>query len=249
MNEQDKINQEKQQKVAALYALEQAKAEARLARNLELAAGGVEFVDINQAYIDEGVTIGAGTVIGPCVTIEGNTTIGKDTFIGQNTKIKDATIGDGVNIESSVILEASIGDNTKVGPFAYLRPGTSVGNNCRVGDFVEIKNSSLGDGTKAAHLTYIGDSDLGKDINLGCGVVFVNYDGKNKYRSVIKDGAFIGCNVNIVSPVTVGEKAYIGAATTVTKDVEDGVLLVGRPQNKTIPGWVKRTGLLDKKKK
>ena len=91
--------------------------------------------------------------------------------------------------------------------------------------------------------------EMGKDINLGCGVVFVNYDGKNKYRSVIKDGAFIGCNVNIVSPVTVGEKAYIGAATTVTKDVPDGVLLVGRPQNKTIPGWVERTGLLDKKKK
>ena len=249
MSEQDKINQEKQQRIAAQYALHQAKTEARLARNLELAAEGVEFVDLERAYIGADVTIGAGTVIGPCVTIEGKTTIGKDAFIGQNSKLVDAVIGDGVNIESSVILEATVGDGTKVGPFAYLRPGTTVGKNCRVGDFVEIKNSSLGDGTKAAHLTYIGDSDLGKDINLGCGVVFVNYDGKNKYRSVIKDGAFIGCNVNIVSPVTVGEKAYIGAATTVTKDVPDGVLLVGRPQNKTIPGWEERTGLLDKKKK
>ena len=232
---------------AARAAYEEKEA-ARFARNLALAADGVEFVDIRQAYIDEEATVGAGTVIGPCVTIEGKTQIGKNCFIGQNSKLKDAVIGDGVNIESSVILEAQIGDGTKVGPFAYLRPGTTVGKNCRVGDFVEIKNSSLGDGTKAAHLTYIGDSDLGKEINLGCGVVFVNYDGKHKYRSVIKDGAFIGCNVNIVSPVTVGEKAYIGAATTVTKDVPDGVLYVGRPQNKTIPGWVERTGLLDKKK-
>lgn len=221
---------------------------ARLARNLKLAAEGVEFVDIRQAYIDEEATIGAGTVIGPCVTIEGKTTIGKDCFISQNSKLKDAAIGDGVSIESSIILESSVGDGTKVGPFAYLRPGTSVGKNCRVGDFVEIKNSSLGDGTKAAHLTYIGDSDLGKGINLGCGVVFVNYDGKHKYRSTIKDGAFIGCNVNIISPVTVGEKAYIGAGTTVTKDVADGVLYVGRPKDRTIPGWVERTGLLDKDK-
>lgn len=219
---------------------------ARLARNLELAAGGVRFVDIRQAYIGSEVTIGEGTLIGPCVTIEGKSTIGRDCFIGQNCDFRDAVIGDGVHIESSVIQESTVGDGTKVGPFAYLRPGTSVGRNCRVGDFVEIKNSSLGDGTKAAHLTYIGDSDLGRGINLGCGVVFVNYDGKHKYRSVIKDGAFIGCNVNIISPVTVGEKAYIGAGTTVTRDVADGVLYVGRPSDRTIPGWVERTGLLDK---
>lgn len=249
MDEKDRANQDKQKRIAALYALEQAKAEARLARNLDLAADGVEFIDIERAYIGEEVTIGAGTVIGPCVTIEGKTTIGKDCFISQNSRLKDAAIGDGVSIESSIILESTVGDGTKVGPYAYIRPGSTIGKGCRVGDFVEIKNSSLGDGTKAAHLTYIGDSDLGKGINLGCGVVFVNYDGKHKYRSTIKDGAFIGCNVNIVSPVTVGEKAYIGAGTTVTKDVDDGVLYVGRPKDRTIPGWVERTGLLDKDKK
>ena len=233
---------------ALLAAYEEEKKE-RLARNLELAAEGVVFQDIEQAYIGASVKVGAGTCIGACVTLEGETVVGNDCFIGQNSRLKDAELSDGVHVESSVILESSVGEGTKVGPFAYIRPGSKIGKNCKVGDFVEIKNSTFGDGSKAAHLTYVGDSTVGKRVNLGCGVVFVNYDGKNKAGSVIGDDAFIGCNVNLVAPVNVGEKAYIGAATTVTKDVEDGVLLVGRPQNKTIPGWVERTGLLDKKKK
>ena len=223
--------------------------EERLARNAAYAAKGVGFVDLAQAYIEEGVEIGAGTVIGPCVVLKGKTVIGKNCTVGQNSRLEDAVIADGVTIESSVILESQIGEGTTVGPFAYIRPDCRIGKNCRVGDYVEIKNSSLGDGTKASHLTYIGDSDVGAGVNLGCGVVFVNYDGSKKYRSVVKDGAFIGCNVNLFSPVTVEEKAYIAAGTTVTGDVAAGSLHVGRAKGKTVEGWVERRGLLDKTKK
>jgi bifunctional UDP-N-acetylglucosamine pyrophosphorylase/glucosamine-1-phosphate N-acetyltransferase len=118
-----------------------------------------------------------------------------------------------------------------------------------VGDFVEVKNSSLGRGSKASHLTYIGDSDVGDNVNLGCGVVFVNYDGKSKHRSTVRDGAFIGCNVNIVSPVTVGEGAYVAAGTTLTRDVPEGALAVGRAKERNIDGWVARRGLLGARKR
>ena len=155
-------------------------------------------------------------------------------------------IGDGVEIESSVIKESTVGDETTVGPFAYIRPGSRIGKGCKVGDFVEVKNSTLGDGTKSAHLTYIGDADLGKNINLGCGVVFVNYDGTNKYRSTVGDGAFIGCNANIVSPVSIGDGAYIAAGSTVTKNVEEDALCVARTRQKNIQGWAKQRGLYRK---
>jgi bifunctional UDP-N-acetylglucosamine pyrophosphorylase/glucosamine-1-phosphate N-acetyltransferase len=140
----------------------------------------------------------------------------------------------------SVLTECAVGEGSTVGPFAYLRPDADVGKNVKIGDFVEIKNSRIGDGTKVSHLTYVGDSDLGENINLGCGVVFVNYDGREKHRSVVGEGAFIGCNVNIVSPVNVGENAYIAAGTTVTTDVPAGSLSVGRARTKHIPGWVER---------
>ena len=224
----------------------QAQTEARLARNLAHMQRGVQFVDLQSAYIDAEVEIGAGTLIGPCVTLEGSTVIGQNCVIRQNTRIKDSRIADGVEIESSVILESSVGSGTTVGPFAYLRPHTAVGANCKVGDFVEIKNSRLDDGAKAAHLTYVGDSDVGKKVNLGCGVVFVNYDGSKKYRSVVEDGAFIGCNVNLVSPVHVGKDAYVAAGSTITNDVEDGALYVARSKGKSIEGRVEKRGILKK---
>ena len=139
-----------------------------------------------------------------------------------------------------------MGNETSVGPFAYLRPNSEIGSHCKVGDFVEIKNSRLDDGAKAAHLTYVGDSDVGKKVNLGCGVVFVNYDGSKKYRSVVEDGAFIGCNVNLVSPVHVGKDAYVAAGSTITNDVEDGALYVARSKGKSIKGWVEKRGILKK---
>ena len=137
----------------------QAQTEARLARNLAHMQRGVRFVDLQSAYIDAEVEIGAGTLIGPCVTLEGSSVIGQNCVIRHNTRIKDSRIADGVEIESSVILESSVGSGTTVGPFAYLRPHTAVGANCKVGDFVEMKNSSFGDGSKAAHLTYVSRAD------------------------------------------------------------------------------------------
>ncbi len=230
----------------ALLAAYKEEKDERLARNLELAVKGVKFQDIEQAYVGADVTIGSGTYIGACVTLEGRTEIGENCVIGQNSRLVDAVIADGVDVQSSVILESSVGEGTKVGPFAYIRPGSHIGKNCKVGDFVEIKNSEFGDGSKAAHLTYVGDSTVGKRVNLGCGVVFVNYDGKNKAGSVIGDDAFIGCNVNLVAPVKVGEKAYIGAGSTVTEDVPAGALVVGRSRQQHYEGWVARSGLLDK---
>lgn len=228
------------------YKVHEAK---RLEINCKLMENGVSFVDITSAYIDEKVSVGAGTLIGPCVTLEGETVIGKNCNIMQNTRIKDSFIGDNVEVQSSVIVESSVGDGTKVGPFAYMRPNSKVGKNCKVGDFVEIKNSSFGDGSKASHLTYIGDSDVGSDVNLGCGVVFVNYDGTNKYRSTVGNGAFIGCNSNLVSPVSVGEGAYVAAGSTVTEDIEDDTLYIARVKEGTKKqGWVSSKGILKKKK-
>ena len=221
---------------------------ARLAINLKHMQAGVLFVDYKAAYIDESVVIGSGTVIEPGVILQGTTVIGTDCMIGHNSKIKDSTIENEVEIQSSEIKESKIGSRSKIGPFAYLRPGSTIGEDAKVGDFVEVKNSTLGNGSKASHLTYIGDSDIGAGVNLGCGVVFVNYDGTNKHRSIVKDGAFIGCNTNLISPVVVGESAYVAAGTTITKNVPDGSLCIGRAKDTCIEGWAEKSGLLKKKK-
>ena len=210
---------------------------------------GVDFADIGSVYIDETVQIGVGTFIGPCVTLEGNTVIGENAKIYQNTRIRDSVIGDGVEIQSSVVLESSIGEGSKIGPFAYVRPGSEIGRNCKIGDFVEVKNSTFGDGSKSAHLTYIGDSDIGEDVNLGCGVVFVNYDGTHKFRSSIGDGVFIGCNSNIISPIRIDDGAYVAAGSTITQDIPEDALGVARAKQKNIEGWATRRGLYNKKKK
>lgn len=227
----------------------EAQQRARIERNLSYTEQGVVFIDAGTVYIDEGVRIGAGTVIYPCVVIEGDVEIGENCVIGQNTRIKDSSIGDDTTVQSSVILESRVGSGTSVGPFAYLRPGSDIGDGCKVGDFVEVKNSKMGDGSKAAHLTYVGDSDVGERVNLGCGVVFVNYDGSKKYRSVVEDDAFIGCNVNLVSPVHVGKNAYVAAGSTITSDVPDGALYVARARGKSLEGWVEKRGILKKDRK
>ena len=152
--------------------------------------------------------------------------------------MSNATIGDGTTVEASVLIDCRVGSHTTVGPNAYLRPKANVGDHCRIGDFVEIKNSNIGDGTKVSHLTYVGDADLGKNINLGCGVVFSNYDGKRKYRSTVGDDAFIGCNVNLVSPVSIEAGAYIAAGSTITKDVPAGALAIARERQRNLSGWV-----------
>ncbi len=231
-----------------LLAEEAKKEDARLQVTLKHLCAGVIFVDRKTVYIDDTVEIGSGTTIWPGAILEGKTVIGENCVIGPNSRIRDSIIEDGADIQSSVILESSVGKNTKVGPFAYMRPNSKVGADAKVGDFVEIKNSTMGDGSKASHLTYIGDSDVGKNVNLGCGVVFVNYDGSKKYRSTVGDGAFVGCNVNLVSPVNVGEGAYVAAGTTVTGDVPEGALCVGRQKERHIAGWVAKRGILKKNK-
>lgn len=204
---------------------------------------GVKFVNPDHAYIDDEVEIGEGTLIGPCVTLEGKVKIGKNCIIGQNCRIVASDIGDSTEVQQSVLIESKIGKDCQVGPFAYIRPNSVIGNKVKIGDFVEVKNSNIGDGTKASHLTYIGDSDIGKSVNLGCGVIFVNYNGKEKQRSTIEDGVFVGCNVNIISPVLVRKNAYIAAGTTVTRNVPAGALSVGRTKEKILENWVKRKGL------
>ena len=199
---------------------------------------GVTIVDPDSTYIDADVTIGQDSVVYPGCTLQGNTRIGEDCLLLPNCRLKDAALGNGVTVESSTLLSCQVQDGTTVGPNAYLRPGTCVGKGCRVGDFVELKNSNIGDGTKISHLTYVGDSDLGKNINLGCGVVFVNYDGKEKHRCVVEDDAFIGCNVNLVAPVHVGKGAYIAAGSTIVSDVEPLALSIARQRQRDIPGWV-----------
>lgn len=221
-------------------------------KNREIAVkhleNGVDFADIDSVFIDETVKIGKGTFIGPCVTLSGDTEIGENCTIHQNTRMVNAKIGDGTTVESSVILDSTVGAETSVGPFAYIRPGSKVGNKCKVGDFVEVKNSTMGDGTKAAHLTYIGDSDLGKNVNLGCGVVFVNYDGREKHRSTVGDGCFIGCNVNLISPVNIEDGAYIAAGSTINRDVPKDSLAVARTKQTVIPGWAARSGMYKRSK-
>ncbi len=201
---------------------------------------GVAVLDPDRTVIEADVRIGAGTVVYAGNTLQGETVIGENCTLYPNNRMDGAALGDDVTVESSVLLHCRVGSHTTVGPFAYLRPDAGVGEHCRIGDFVEIKNSNIGDGTKVSHLTYVGDSDLGRDINLGCGVVFVNYDGKVKNRSVVEDHAFIGCNCNLVAPVHIGQNAYLAAGSTVVNDVPADALFVARSRGVVKEDWVKR---------
>jgi len=211
--------------------------------NLEHMENGVTLIDPKTTYIGIDVEIGKDTIIYPNNILEGNTKIGDNCLLYQNSRITDSIIGNEVEIQSSVILSSSVGDNTTVGPFAYIRPETKIGKNARIGDFVEIKKSTIGDGTKVSHLTYIGDAEVGEECNFGCGTVVVNYDGKNKYKTTIGDHSFIGCNTNLVSPVTIHDNTYIAAGSTITSEVNEGDLAVARAKQRNISGWVEKKGL------
>lgn len=208
--------------------------------NDNLMTQGVTLIDPNSTYIDVGVKIGCDTVVYPGVTIEGNCEVGEDCVLYPGSRISDSDVGNGTTVQNSVLLQAKVGDNTTIGPYAYLRPKTVVGDGCRVGDFVEVKNAHIKDGAKVSHLTYVGDGEIGEKSNIGCGVVFVNYDGKKKSRTVIGKNAFVGCNVNLVAPVEVADGAFVAAGTTVTKDVEKDALCIGRSKQKNIEGWAKK---------
>lgn len=211
--------------------------------NLMHMENGVTLIDPKTTYIGIDVEIGKDTIIYPNNILEGNTKIGSNCTLYQNSRIVDSVIGDEVDIQSSVILNSNIGDNTTVGPFAYIRPETTIGKHARIGDFVEIKKSTIGDGTKVSHLTYIGDAEVGSECNFGCGTVVVNYDGKVKNKTVIGNHSFIGCNTNLVSPVKVEDNTYIAAGSTITSEVKEGELAIARAKQRNISGWVEKKGL------
>lgn len=189
---------------------------------------GVTIVDPNNTYIDVDVEIGQDSVIHPNVCIQGESKLGNNVEILPNSFLRNAIIGDDVVIDSSKIVESTVKKGSTVGPMSHLRNKTEICENCRIGNFIEFKNSHFGNGSKCAHLTYIGDSDFGEKINVGCGVVTVNYDGKNKFRTVVKDGAFIGSNCNLIAPVTIGENVLLAAGSTITDSVEDGDMAIAR---------------------
>ena len=198
---------------------------------------GVTIEDPDNTYIGKDVVIKPDTVILPGTVIEGKTEIGTDCIIGPNSRITNSIIKDCVTVQASVLLSAEVDNYTTIGPFAYLRPNSKIGEHVKIGDFVEIKNSTIDDGTKVSHLTYVGDSDVGKNVNFGCGTVTVNYDGKNKFRTTIGDNAFIGCNTNLIAPVTVKENAFTAAGSTITFDVPEGSLSIARAKQVNKPGW------------
>ena len=206
-------------------------------------ANGVTLIDTNSTYIDKNVKIGRDTIIYPNCHIKGNSVIGEDCIIRENTTIEDSHIEDHVTIKSSTILSSKVGSRTTIGPYAYLRPKSVLGEDVKIGDFVEVKNAEIGNGSKASHLSYIGDAVVGKNVNIGCGVVFVNYDGKNKFKSIVEDNAFIGSNSNLVAPVTVKEGGYIATGSTVTVDVPEGALCVARAREVIKEGWRTKKGL------
>lgn len=201
---------------------------------------GVTLIDENSTYIGLDVVIGQDTIIYPNTILEGKTVIGEDCIIYSNSRLSNANIGDRTTIESSVVLDSKIGDDTSVGPFAYVRPDSNIGNHVKIGDFVEIKKSNIGNNTKVSHLTYIGDAQVGEKCNFGCGTVVVNYDGVNKNKTIVGDNAFIGCNTNLVSPVEVENNSYIAAGSTITKKVTEGSLAIARAKQTNIEGWVNR---------
>ena len=198
---------------------------------------GVTMRNPESVYIEDGVEIGNDTEICQNVTIKSGTKIGSDCVIGSGSMLDRAVIHDGVDVLSSVILESEVDEGTHVGPFAYIRPNCHVGKEVKVGDFVELKNSNIDDGTKISHLTYIGDSDVGKRVNFGCGTVTCNYDGKKKYRTTIGDDCFVGCNTNFVSPINVGDGVYIAAGSTITEDIPENSLSIARARQVNTEGW------------
>jgi len=214
-------------------------------KTAELMASGVTIEDPATAYIDRDVTIGADTIVHPCVSLEGNTTIGMGCEIHSGARIVDSQIGDRVTVfNHCVITSAKVADDARVGPFAHLRAGADVRAHAKVGNFVELKKTVVGAGSKAGHLAYLGDATIGENVNIGAGTITCNYDGVKKNETVIEDGAFIGSDTQLIAPVTVGKGAYVGSGTTIRQNVPAGALAVSAGRQRNFEGWVE-----DRKKK
>ncbi|AOV06312.1 bifunctional UDP-N-acetylglucosamine diphosphorylase/glucosamine-1-phosphate N-acetyltransferase GlmU [Sporosarcina ureilytica] len=204
---------------------------------------GVTIISPENTYISADAKIGRDTVLQPGSMIEGKTMIGSGCIIGPNSQITDSIIGDRTKVHSSVVIESKVGMDTTVGPFAHIRPESDLGNHVRIGNFVEVKKSTFGEGSKAAHLSYIGDANVGSNVNFGCGTIVVNYDGKKKHVTTVEDEAFIGCNANLVAPVEIGKGAYVAAGSTVTKNVPADSLAIGRARQENKDGYVSKLKL------
>ena len=198
---------------------------------------GVSFLDSN-VYVESAVEIGKDTTIFPNCFLAGKTVIGRGVTIGPNVVIRNCTIHDNVNIDGFVVMEgAEVKEGVKVGPFSRLRPTTVVEKGAKIGNFVEVKNSVIGEDSKANHLAYIGDAEIGQHVNIGAGTITCNYDGIKKHKTVIEDNVFVGSNTELVAPVTVGKDAVIGAGSTIIKNVPEGALAISRVQQKHIEGY------------
>ncbi|MBO5462668.1 MAG: hypothetical protein J6A49_05080 [Clostridia bacterium] len=204
----------------------------------ELIDSGVQIPCPDGVIIEKSVKIGKDTVIMPNTVLIGDVKIGTDCVIGPNSYIVDTQIGNNTKLNNTQSFSSKIGSGVTAGPFVHIRPNCNIADNVHIGNFVEVKNSTVDAGSKLPHLLYVGDSDVGKDVNFGCGCVTVNYDGRNKSRTTVKDGAFIGCNTNLVAPVTVGENAFTAAGSTITEDVPDNSLAVARNRQVIKKDWV-----------
>ncbi|TWT28617.1 bifunctional UDP-N-acetylglucosamine diphosphorylase/glucosamine-1-phosphate N-acetyltransferase GlmU [Planomicrobium sp. CPCC 101110] len=199
---------------------------------------GVSIIDPASTYISMQAEIGRDTVLQPNVMIEGSAKIGEDCFISSGTTISNSVIGDRTSIRSSHVYDSVVGEDAAVGPFAHLRPESSLGNDVKIGNFVEVKKASLGNNSKVSHLSYIGDAEVGTNVNIGCGTITVNYDGKNKYMTTIEDDSFIGCNSNLIAPVTIGKGSYVAAGSTISKNVPSDALAIARARQENKEGYV-----------
>lgn len=217
--------------------------------NLRHLKNGVTMIDPDAAYIDEGVKIARDCVIHPGVTLSGETVIGENTVLHSGTRLDDTVIGRDCVLQAVVGNAGYVADGVTIGPFVNLRPGTRIADKCKIGDFVEIKNSSIDEGSKVPHLTYVGDADVGKRVNVGCGTVFVNYDGFIKHRTKVGDDVFLGCNSNLVAPVTVEDDAFIAAGSTITDNVPKAVMAIARARQVNKLGWVEKYRVAKKAEK
>ena len=204
---------------------------------------GVTIINPDSTYISAAAEIGRDTLLQPGTMIEGHTVIGENCTIGPNSQIVDSQIGDGTTVHSSVVLSSTIGSTTTVGPFAHIRPDSNLGDSVKIGNFVEVKKSTLGEGSKVSHLSYIGDAKIGERVNIGCGAITVNYDGKHKHVTTVENDAFIGCNSNLIAPVTVGKGAYVAAGSTITENVPESSLAIGRARQENKEGYVQKLNL------
>jgi bifunctional UDP-N-acetylglucosamine pyrophosphorylase/glucosamine-1-phosphate N-acetyltransferase len=220
-------------------ALSQAEKIMRERVNTDHMRNGVTIIDPANTYIEPNVTIGRDTVIYPGTILTGETSIGEDCIIGPHSELKDCAVGNDTVIRQSVAHNSSIGNKVNIGPFAHIRPQSDIADEVKIGNFVEIKKASFGKGSKASHLSYIGDAEVGSDVNIGCGTITVNYDGKNKFLTKIEDGVFVGCNSNLVAPVKIGKNAYIAAGSTITEDVPGEALSIARARQVNKENYVK----------